>query len=132
MCGGWCRILDVKAASFANGKTRDGALVGFSEEETYPTPQSSAGYEQQDASCTDRSSDCAGWVASGECKKNPAFMDGTIHMIAKLPALGFCEDSLFLSSKEGLTTLNGAQVPARGAATPVSRELCTSGEQSIV
>jgi hypothetical protein len=80
--------MEVKAASFANGKTREGALVGFSEEETYPTPQSSAaeGSEQQDASCTDRSSDCAGWVASGECKKNPAFMDGTIYTIASLPA----------------------------------------------
>jgi hypothetical protein len=80
MLRGRCRILEAKAAYFANGKTRDGALVGFSEEETYPTPQSSAaeGYEQQDASCTDRSSDCAGWVASGECKKNPAFMDGMV------------------------------------------------------
>jgi hypothetical protein len=63
------------AASFANGRSREGALVGFSEE-SYPTPYDSTEGNGQETSCLDRSPDCAGWVASGECQKNSGFMEG--------------------------------------------------------
>lgn len=66
--GGTLRAL---SASFANGKSREGALVGYSEDNIHTSIVADA-----DLWCTDKQEFCQSWAKDGECTKNPDFMQG--------------------------------------------------------
>lgn len=61
----------IGGATFANGKSREGALVGYSESSTLLTD---ADASEVPAWCVDADSNCESWARTGECDTNPGFM----------------------------------------------------------
>ena len=66
----------VEHPKFANGRSREGAFIGYSE---HSTDGRVATENQHKVSswCKDDDANCASWAASGECDKNPSFMKST-------------------------------------------------------
>jgi len=59
---------------FANGKSRENALVGYSEQ----AGKSYSDVEENTPWCVDRHlASCKEWADSGECQRNPNFMNGS-------------------------------------------------------
>jgi len=68
----------IRGTEFANGKSRMGALVGFTEDlSSAAQERERAQIELMPLSCVDKNDNCSNWADTGECINNPSFMKGT-------------------------------------------------------
>ena len=66
----------VEHPKFANGRSREGAFIGYSEHSASDTP-AMENRRNVPSWCKDNDDNCASWAASGECDNNPSFMKAT-------------------------------------------------------
>ena len=64
----------IGSSMFSNGRSREGALVGYSEESSVGTILTDTDANVVPVWCVDANENCESWAQAGECEANPGFM----------------------------------------------------------